>query len=240
MLLLTVGYCWGKAETAVADRLKAELKEVFPYAPPGEEKPGLTGEPAPEREPLIVPRSPAYRVDILAEARRAAAAKAALKLPPLRKGDRGGAGSIREEPDRLTGQEAKSGGISAPTDPRPEPLQKDALEAADSEVVILPKVEVTAQRRTKLEVLLAEIEAQQKSEEKAAETTVLDSILNPPFLNLGGASGNARAAAARRRIEVLGWVKLLTMSREEAKSPEEKARIKAQIDMLKDIMRSWR
>lgn len=120
---------------------------------------------------------------------------------------------------------------SQPTPSRPDP--------GGAEVLVLPKVEITAERMTKLEAQLAGIDQQQRGEEKTSETTVLDTILNPPFLNLGGGSPNARAAMARRRIEVLRWVTILTISLGEAKTPGDKARIQADIDGLKDITRKW-
>jgi hypothetical protein len=124
----------------------------------------------------------------------------------------------------------------------PGPARLDSTGAAD--VLVLPKMEVTAETMTKLRVQLAELEARQAQEErlaaKAAESSVLDSILNPPWLRLRGYSGQASAALARKRIKVLDWVKLLTFSLEEAKTPEEKKRIQADIDGLNEIMRHWR
>jgi len=245
LLLLTTGCCRGLAETGVGDRLKTELKEVFPYAPSavGEEKPALSGEPGQKGEPTVVTRSPAYKPDSLTTALRAAAAKAALKLPAL--GRDAGRSDLAE---RVTaaGSPANQGaagntesGAAAAKDSRPGHLPTGAPDAAEADVLILPKVEITAKKGTKLEAQLAEIDQQQRGEEKNAETTWLDDILNPPFLNLGGASGNSRAAIARRRIEVLGWVKILTISLKEAKTPEEKARIQAEIDGLKEITRHW-
>jgi hypothetical protein len=242
LLLLAVGCCRGQAETGVSDRLKAELKAVFPYTPPaaGEEKPALGGEPGPKGESTTVTRSPAYKSDVLVTARRAAADKAAMKLPPL-----GGDSRRSDLAERVApvGAQGTAGsteiGAAAAKDSRSEPVQKGALDAAEAEVLVLPKIEVTAKKGTKLEAQLAEIDQQQRSEEKNTKPTWLDSILNPPFINLGGASWDSRAAIARRRVEVLGWVKLLTFSLHEAKTPEEKARIQADIDGLKEIMRNW-
>lgn len=116
-------------------------------------------------------------------------------------------------------------------------------DATDADVLVLPKMAVTAEKVTKLKAQLAELAARQALEEriaaKAAETTVLDSILNPPFLKLGGYSGSASAGLARKRLEVLEWVKLLTLSLEEAKTPEEKARIQTDIDDLNEMTRKW-
>lgn len=114
---------------------------------------------------------------------------------------------------------------------------------ADADVLVLPKMEVTAERITKLKAQLAELEDRQALEERiaarAAEPSVLDSILNPPFLRLGSYSSAATAALAQKRLEVLDWVKLLTLSRDLAKTPEDKKRIQAEIDGLNEIMRHW-
>ena len=143
--------------------------------------------------------------------------------------------SVREESLRLIGQDVKSGGASIPKDWRPKPLKKDAFDTADSELVVLPKLEVTEKKRTKLDAHLDEIEKQQRREEEASAPTVLDSILNPAFL--GGASARARAAGAKRRVEVMDWERLLVILLHEAKSPEEKTRIKNDIDLLKGMIR---
>ena len=114
----------------------------------------------------------------------------------------------------------------------------------DPDVLVLPRMEVTAEKVTKLKAQLAELSARQALEERiaarAAEPSWLDSILNPPFLRLGGYSSEASAALAGKRLEVLEWVKLLTLSLHEAKTPEERARIQADIDGLNEVMRNWR
>lgn len=116
-------------------------------------------------------------------------------------------------------------------------------ETTDPEVLVLPKMEVTAEKITKLRAQLAELEARQALEERlaarAAETSVLETILNPPFLRLGGYSSEASAALARKRLEVLDWVKLLTLSLDLAKTPEDRRRIQAEIDGLNEITRKW-
>ena len=88
LLLLTVGCCWGKAETAVTARLKAELKEAHPYVPPA--APGgdtdLGGDPVFHLEPMTVTSSSSFEVDLQAEARRAAAAREARKFSPQKGG----------------------------------------------------------------------------------------------------------------------------------------------------------
>ena len=123
------------------------------------------------------------------------------------------------------------------------PPSPAGMEAASGDVLVLPKMEVNAARLTKLQEQLAALTANQSWEESSAEAwdhrTVVDAILNPPFLRLGGYSGSGRAAVARQRVELLRWVKVLQISQEEAKTPADKARIQADIDGIKDIMRMW-
>lgn len=114
---------------------------------------------------------------------------------------------------------------------------------ADADVLVLPKMEITAEKMTKLKAQLAELASRQALEEriaaKAAEPSMLDSILNPPFLRLGGYSSSASAALARKRFEVLDWIKVLTLSLAETKTPEDKKRIQADIDALNEMTRKW-
>jgi hypothetical protein len=116
-------------------------------------------------------------------------------------------------------------------------------ESTDPDVLVLPKMEVTAERITKLKAQLAELKDRQALEERiaarAAEPSVLEAILNPPFLRLGSYSSGASAALAQKRLEVLDWVKLLTLSLDLAKTPEERRRIQNEIDGLNEIMRYW-
>jgi hypothetical protein len=125
----------------------------------------------------------------------------------------------------------------AAKDPNPTPAR------TDPEILVLPKVEVTAARITGLEKKLAALEANQSWEERSAEAwddrTVVDAILNPPILKLGSYTGSGRAATARRRVDLLHWVRILRISQEEAKTPAEKARIQADIDGITGIMRMW-
>jgi hypothetical protein len=121
--------------------------------------------------------------------------------------------------------------------------RSSAAVAGDADVLVLPKMEITAEKMTKLKTQLAELASRQALEEriaaKAAEPSMLDSILNPPFLRLGGYSSSASAALARKRLEVLDWIKVLTLSLEETKTPEDKKRIQADIDALNEMTRQW-
>ncbi|HWA28140.1 MAG TPA: hypothetical protein VG734_20990 [Lacunisphaera sp.] len=138
---------------------------------------------------------------------------------------------------------AGSGGTGISTaakDSSSTPARNDATSA---DVLVLPKMEVNAEKISKLKTELAKLEASQSWWSKSAESwenrTVVDAILNPPFLRLGGYSGEGRAAVARQRVELLRWVKILEISLEEARTPVEKARIQSDIDSIAGIMRMW-
>jgi hypothetical protein len=138
---------------------------------------------------------------------------------------------VRSEP----GGAEKTGQASRDANP--------GLLRTDPEVLVLPKLEITAEKMSKLESQLAALDANQSWETSSAEAwdhrTVVDAILNPPFLKLGDYSGAGRAATARRRVELLNWVRILRISQEEAKTPADKARIQADIDGITGIMRMW-
>ena len=130
-------------------------------------------------------------------------------------------------------QTAPAAKDSSPTPPR--------TDATGGEILVLPKMEVTTGKMTKLNAQLAALDANQSWETSSAEAwdkrTVMDAMLNPPFLRLGDYSARGRATAARRRVDMLNWVRILTISLSEAKTPADEAHIKAEIDGIKDIMR---
>ena len=115
--------------------------------------------------------------------------------------------------------------------------------AVSGDVLVLPKLEITAGRLAKLREKLAGLDANQSWETSSAEAwdkkTAVDAFLNPSWFRLGPYSAEASAAAARERVEMLRWVRLLTLALWEAKTPEERARIQADIDELTGIMRYW-
>lgn len=143
-----------------------------------------------------------------------------------------GADGIRDDLRKMVEQDAKSGGKMAPKGARLPPLKRDAFDAIDA-VVVLPNVEVTAKKHRELDTQLSEIERRQVHEEEAAVPTLLDSFLNPGFLR--GSSAKARATAAQHRVEALDWQRILLISLEEAKTPEERARIKSDIALIKGL-----
>jgi hypothetical protein len=86
-LVLMAGCGWAKEDTVVVARLKAELKDAHPYVVPvaKEGEAESVDEPVLKLEKMVVTISPAFAVDVLAEARRAAAVREAARFS-LRKG----------------------------------------------------------------------------------------------------------------------------------------------------------
>jgi len=72
------------------------------------------------------------------------------------------------------------------------------------EVLVLPKLEITANRLSKVREKLAALDANQSWETSSAEVwdkrTAVDAFLNPSWLRLGPYSAEASAAAARERV----------------------------------------
>lgn len=197
---------------------KAEPRERPRLAPQeaGEKHQEVDAEPRMAQQSLFAPRFRSFESYLQAEARR-----------PV------GLEAVREN---------SGNGAARSRDANPAAARKDAAVATGAEVLVLPTVEITAKKVPDAMIQLADIESQVRSGEKASEETWLDSILNPALLPalLGGETAKARAARAKRRAEVLGWEKVLLLSFEMENSPAEKARIKADVEMLNTILRSWK
>jgi hypothetical protein len=147
---------------------------------------------------------------------------------------------VREETLRLLIGDAKAAGKATPKEsiakPKPKPPEYRAFDAGDPEVLNLPKMEVTAPKLEALDQRLAKLDRTQRQEEKATTPSWLDSVLNSSIFSIfGGQSAETRAAQARKRVEIMDWERLLTIALADAKTPAERARIKSDIQMLKDL-----
>lgn len=149
-------------------------------------------------------------------------------------------------PEIAAARAEKAAGDNKPTATTGSAGTAGRTEASGSaDVLVLPKLEITAERLTKLEKQIAALEANQAWEENSARKwsdtrgSVLNSILNPPFFRLGGYTPEGKAAVARQRSELLRWVRVLQISLHDAKTPEEQARIQADIESITGIMRMW-
>lgn len=86
--LFTGVNCWAEGPASMKDRLRAGLKEWHAYVPskPADSTPAQADDLVLHLDPIVVTR-PVFRVDdLLAEARRAAAAEKAGKFSPLKGG----------------------------------------------------------------------------------------------------------------------------------------------------------
>lgn len=147
--------------------------------------------------------------------------------------------TVREKSLHLLIESAKPAEKPAPAEPpvesRAKPPRLTPVEREEREIVKLPEVKVEAKRITALDASLAFLDRQQRQEEKASVPSGLDVLLNSwsiPFLG-GGASADARAARAKQRVEIMDSERLLLISLQLAKTPEEKRRILEDIEMLK-------
>jgi len=105
-------------------------------------------------------------------------------------------------------------------------------------VIVLPKVVVEAERITKLKQDLATQDHLIAQETKCTEPTVLDNVLNAPIISFfGGASSKARAAAARHRVEVMGWERIVLIAIAEAKTEKEKDEWREMLREMHDFRR---
>jgi len=197
---------------------------------------GWAGATEPKPRPRLAP--------VVSEAKR--------EVAPLFPAD----GRVRSFDDFLQAGARRATGLDAYREPRATPTKaEDAGETGQATpaspetvtttggVLVLPKLEITAGRLAKLREKLAELEANQSWETSSAEVwdkkTAVDALLNPKWLRLGPYSAEASAAAARARVEMLRWVRLLTLALWDAKTPEERARIQADIDEITGMMRFW-
>ena len=149
---------------------------------------------------------------------------------------------MREETLKLIAADAQANGKTVPKESgakgKAKPIEPRSFEQVDPEIVALPRVEVTASRLAGLDQRLERLSREQAREAKYSEPSWLDSIINNPVISiLGGGDAESRARRARERVQIMDWEYLLTISLAEPKTPEERARIKADIQMLKDLRR---
>jgi hypothetical protein len=143
--------------------------------------------------------------------------------------------NVREEALRLIAADAKSGGKSVPKGQKPmalmKPVERKTYEEGDPEILILPKVEVTAPKITPFEKQLAELEQEQAREDRSSSPSWLESLLNSK------AYVNARTARARERVEIMNWERMLLIALMAAKTDDERSQIRSEIRMFKAMRR---
>jgi hypothetical protein len=105
----------------------------------------------------------------------------------------------------------------------------------------LPQVEVNKSKVTQLDHDLHEQDRKMAFEAKNTKATELDSALNSPAATptiLGGYSTKVRTGVAQERIELMEFEKELTESIARAKTKEEKAALKKQLDDIRTMRRT--
>jgi hypothetical protein len=152
------------------------------------------------------------------------------------------ADGVRDETLRLVGSDLATDGKTVPKEskakPQPKKPENKVFDAGDPEIVALPKFEITARPLDKLESALGELSREERREQKLTEPSTLDSILNNPKISIFGSyDAEARAARARRRIEMIDLERVLTVALAAEESPEGRARILADIRMLREMRR---
>lgn len=216
------GPVWGEEASSTPEmhaKLSAVISETLPSAP--------------ARKPDDKPATKEAAVAVLAPV-----ARAGRPIPRL------SAATMQEERWRVLEPKQKlaasAPATTAATAATGAAPKKEGAEATDPEVLVLPTLEVTAQKLTELEARVHEIDKRQRSEEKAMTATWVDEMLDLPVIRLiFGGSAESRAATAKARVEVLRWERVLRAARELAKTPEEKAQIDADIRLLAEMTRYW-
>jgi hypothetical protein len=223
---LLSGPVWGEEASSTPEmraKLSARLSETLP--------------PAPAKKPDDKPAAKDAAAVTPAPIAPAAVARAGRPIPRL------SAETMQEEWWRLVEPKRKpaAAATAATTATTGTAPKKEGAEATDPDLLVLPTLEVTAQKLTELEARVHEIDRRQRSEEKAMAPTWVDTVLDLPVLRIlfGGHSAESRAATAQARVEVMRWERVLQAARELAKTPEEKAQIDADIRLLGEMTRYW-
>lgn len=151
------------------------------------------------------------------------------------------ADSATKEASKLIAGDVSSGGKSTPKGPTPMALRKGpekrSYDEGDPEILILPKVQVTAPKISAFERRLEELEKERSRESKSTTPSGLDLFLNGSRFSLGGSSAYSRAAQAQKRIDIMDWERLLLISLLAAKTPEEEEQIRLEMRMLRGLRR---
>jgi hypothetical protein len=147
----------------------------------------------------------------------------------------GRAENVRDETLRLMAADVKSGGKTVPKGPKPMPVlkleERKTFDEGDPEILLLPKVEVTAPKVTPFEKQLERLDEEQAWEERSTKLSWLESLLN------GKNFANARVKRAKERVEIMSWERMLHVALLAAKTDEEREQIRTEIKMFKALRR---
>lgn len=131
---------------------------------------------------------------------------------------------------------------TAPVAKAPAKTNAPAKDAAKEKPTVLPKVEVKKGRITELDQQLAKQEQDIAREKKNLKSSEVDSALNDakiarPLAIFGGDSTQFRTGVAAERVELMEAEKDIMEAIAHAKTKEEKAELKKQLDQLKAMRR---
>jgi hypothetical protein len=162
----------------------------------------------------------------------------------------GGAENGREEASPLKSAEVQSGGNAVPRVPKPrvrlkvqerksveskpeerQTEDRNPSEGKDPELLVLPKMEVTAPQDHPFEKRLEQLDEEQAWEERNTKLSWLDTLLN------GKGFENARTARAKERVEIMNWERMLLVALLGAKTDDERVKIRSEIAMCKALRR---
>lgn len=124
--------------------------------------------------------------------------------------------------------------------PTPSPAPASVAAAANQPTVTMPTVEVNKSKITELNRELHEEDLQIAREAKATRSTEVDTALNNPKFSpsiLGGNSTQARQALASERVELMEFEKSLLEAIKQARTAQEKAELKEQLDGVRQMRR---
>jgi hypothetical protein len=122
----------------------------------------------------------------------------------------------------------------------PAPVTAQPAPAPTPEAT-LPAVEVNKRKITELDRELYEQERAIAREKKNTKAGEIDSVINSSTVNptiLGGYSTKVRTGLAQERVELMEFEKDLTEAMARAKTKEEKAALKKQIDDIREMRRN--
>jgi hypothetical protein len=126
---------------------------------------------------------------------------------------------------------------TAPTAPAAPTAEK----ASVAPEATLPTVEVNKQRITELDRALHEQNRNIAREAKNTKTGEIDGAINTPAVNpsiLGGYSTKVRTGLAQERVELMEFEKDLLEAIARAKTKEEKAALKKELDDIRAVRRN--
>lgn len=157
---------------------------------------------------------------------------------------------VKEDAKNQTAKPSNAAPAKTKTSPSPEPAAttpapakpEPAVAAPEKPVeppTTLPTVEVNKRKITVLDHELYEQDKQIAREARNTKSTETDKALNAVSIPiLGGASPKARTGVAQERIELMEMEKDITEAIAHAKTKEEKAELKKQLEDIRTMRRT--